>query len=477
MLQQKRLKNLSKLQFFFTLGVLTIFAVSVLNMASRMLIANFKEVGKNNSEFVYRFLEQEMVKDYEYGNVIIENDFVRKYVDMPDEMVITFYANYYLQEVSDEVEDIESMAIISYSQPDEYLSSDGSKHIILQDKTYFESHEYYISPFNTDNSEDTIYYVQMPIRMNDTIKGIVSLEVSYHEFEKRFINENQYHETGAFQIAGMNGNVLLKSCETLPVTYDSDILLNAIREKGGIARIDNQYYYANIRSFHSQDLIFIYSQGKTELFEIRSRILLQIVFAYLGVIIVYTILHFLSDVYYSHRILEDTKIVLEETVEAKTEVLKRQIRLDSLTQIYNHAFLIELLDEVLLSDREVTVMMLDIDYFKQINDNYGHPVGDQVLKEISHLLLDSIRTEDSVGRYGGEEFMIILRDTDLEVGYRVAERIRKDINAKAFSENEIKATMSIGLAQATNETSLELIKKADRKLYESKNNGRNLTTK
>jgi len=73
--------------------------------------------------------------------------------------------------------------------------------------------------------------------------------------------------------------------------------------------------------------------------------------------------------------------------------------------------------------------------------------------------------------------MIILRDTDLQVGYRVAERIRKDINTKTFSEKRIKVTMSIGLARATNETSLELVKKADKKLYESKNNGRNLTTK
>ncbi|MCH4887256.1 GGDEF domain-containing protein [Acidaminobacter sp. JC074] len=476
MLQSKRIRNFARMQFFLTLAVLSVFAVSVYRMNGQMLRKNFIDVGRSQSEFVYNIANNGLQRNIEFGNIVARNNLVQTYAKNPDDSWNANYAFDYLQGVAQDVEDIFSVAIISYEQQDKYLRSDEENHFILEDVRYYDTKAYYRGDHTVNDRERKIYYLQMPIRVEGLVKGVVSLKVSYKEFGDRFINGNRYQKTGEFSVLDEAGLTLLSSGTDSDIEYDVDLLREATKEDG-IASVDDCFFYVEIRELDEEEMIFVYKQEKSEIFRLRTQMIYQIMFAFIGIIVIYAVLSLIFSSYYKYMISADAQVVLEETVEAETKDLRKKVRLDSLTEIYNHAFLIELLDEVLVSDRIVTIMMLDIDFFKKINDEYGHPIGDQVLIEVSELLLDSIRNEDSVGRYGGEEFMIILRDTNLDIAYKVAERIRLDIMNKAFSEKTLNITASIGLAQCYGESSLDLIKQADKKLYEAKESGRNQTKK
>jgi diguanylate cyclase (GGDEF)-like protein len=122
-------------------------------------------------------------------------------------------------------------------------------------------------------------------------------------------------------------------------------------------------------------------------------------------------------------------------------------------------------------------MMIDLDHFKKINDTYGHLVGDQVLKEFAQRCKTSVREVDLVGRYGGEELVILLPETDRKTAMRVAERLRASVAATPIkiSETEIAVTVSIGVAEK-DENTLQLdtlIARADQAMYIAKHKGRN----
>lgn len=155
---------------------------------------------------------------------------------------------------------------------------------------------------------------------------------------------------------------------------------------------------------------------------------------------------------------------------------------DSLTGIYNHGFLYECLcKEYARAERyklPLSFLMLDVDYFKKVNDTYGHAQGDTVLCKISHILKNSIRGCDTLGRYGGEEFSIILPESKLEDSINLAERMKKEVEQYNFGEvnKAIKCTISIGISSypCPDVKSLEdLINMADKALYNAKAEGRN----
>jgi diguanylate cyclase (GGDEF)-like protein len=117
--------------------------------------------------------------------------------------------------------------------------------------------------------------------------------------------------------------------------------------------------------------------------------------------------------------------------------------------------------------------MLDIDFFKLVNDNYGHQIGDRVLIEVSNQIIKNVRNSDLVGRYGGEEFIVILPDIKSEDAYKLAERIRLSIQEYDFGVSGLKVTISIGLAQRNTEDGKAIINRADNLLYQAKMKGRN----
>jgi two-component system cell cycle response regulator len=166
---------------------------------------------------------------------------------------------------------------------------------------------------------------------------------------------------------------------------------------------------------------------------------------------------------------------------ADKEKLERLANFDSLTGLYNRrAILGKLGDLICLANRykeDFSLIMLDIDHFKRINDHYGHLTGDEVLEKIATLIRGNIRDTDIAGRYGGEEFIIILPKTNLASAWVVAERLRTIIEKAEMKDsagNVFTITVSQGLAGwERNEDATSLISRADEALYKAKGKGRN----
>ena len=157
--------------------------------------------------------------------------------------------------------------------------------------------------------------------------------------------------------------------------------------------------------------------------------------------------------------------------------LARAALTDGLTGLFNHKRIFEILDHQvkrsLRYKEPFSIILADIDKFKSVNDTYGHHFGDDVLVSVSKCLQETLRETDFVGRYGGEEFLVIMLNTKLEGAKEVAERIRLNIMALDF-DHDFKLTISGGVVEYNeNLSSLEMVDKADALLYQAKENGRN----
>jgi len=175
----------------------------------------------------------------------------------------------------------------------------------------------------------------------------------------------------------------------------------------------------------------------------------------------------------------------EDLEHEKAELLRTQEKMrqyaerDDLTGLWNHRIIMERLrQEVDRSERDrtpLTVILVDLDHFKNVNDTYGHPAGDLVLKEISSIIQRAVRNYDWVGRYGGEELMIILPGSSF-VGARLrAEQLRMAVQAARIVDGELalQITASFGVASGIPGDYEAIIQAADAALYKAKNSGRN----
>ncbi|MBA2391338.1 MAG: GGDEF domain-containing protein [Ktedonobacteraceae bacterium] len=161
--------------------------------------------------------------------------------------------------------------------------------------------------------------------------------------------------------------------------------------------------------------------------------------------------------------------------------------IDPVTSLPNHRTVMCKIDEELQQSQQLqcgcAILFIDLDHFKSINDTYGHRAGDAVLQEIARRLRISLRLEDFVGRYGGEEFTVVLHDTGMEVAVQVAERLRMEVAALPCTWEaeetqeivEIPVTTSIGISiyHEHGETREALIEAADKAMYRAKHSGRN----
>ncbi len=173
---------------------------------------------------------------------------------------------------------------------------------------------------------------------------------------------------------------------------------------------------------------------------------------------------------------------IHNVVSQSRKRLKAAATTDSLTKISNRGFFDKFLKSEILRDaryeHSLSLMLIDIDHFKKINDEFGHPQGDKILKWIANQLKNLIRQTDVVARYGGEEFAIILLETELKNAQQVAEKIREKIAVSSQFELVKPITISIGVASypLNGYTDREIIQAADMALYYSKQHGRNQVT-
>ena len=176
--------------------------------------------------------------------------------------------------------------------------------------------------------------------------------------------------------------------------------------------------------------------------------------------------------------LQSTTKMLSESVEHVSELARR----DELTGLYNRRHIFDVLNQesnrVRRTFGSFCVCIADIDYFKQVNDTHGHQAGDEVLCKVAQELEDSLRNIDCIGRYGGEEFLIILPQTDLAGALIKSERMRQQVESLSFPtiSDSFQITLSIGITEHVQKESIdETIMRADEALYLAKNNGRNQT--
>lgn len=183
------------------------------------------------------------------------------------------------------------------------------------------------------------------------------------------------------------------------------------------------------------------------------------------------------------RLRAATRIVqLQEDLLLSLRQAQNRAKQDELTRVWNRSAILEALGKELeRSKRERTslgVLMADVDHFKQVNDSHGHVVGDRMLYRIATFIRQSLRVYDSLGRYGGDEFLAVLPNCGEAEALKLAERVRKAVTAEPYWSNgqRIACTVSIGVTSVSQAGSTEVssvIRAADQALYDAKNKGRN----
>ena len=180
------------------------------------------------------------------------------------------------------------------------------------------------------------------------------------------------------------------------------------------------------------------------------------------------------------RVLSD--VATHVSLAVKTTALHTRAVMDGPTRLYNKSYLLDMLKEEIAASRRnglpVSLVMLDIDHFKTVNDTFGHPTGDRVLVDLAGLLKRNLRRDDTAYRYGGEEMAVLLPGAALPAAQGLAERIRQRVESRKFhtaGRESVDVTVSLGAAQLTPSmhTPEDLIAAADRALYAAKNSGRN----
>jgi two-component system, cell cycle response regulator len=175
-------------------------------------------------------------------------------------------------------------------------------------------------------------------------------------------------------------------------------------------------------------------------------------------------------------------LTLQNELLEKEEALNFQAQHDSLTQLWNRGVIMQFMEREIARARRsgvcMGVLLVDIDHFKNVNDTHGHPVGDSVLKEVARRLTSGVRPYDWVGRYGGEEFIVLLANSSAETVAICAERLRETMTARPVQANglDLNITASVGATLFCGEPGVgipELLESADAALYRAKHNGRN----
>lgn len=177
------------------------------------------------------------------------------------------------------------------------------------------------------------------------------------------------------------------------------------------------------------------------------------------------------------NILSEPKIIEEE----KSNVLSEMATIDELTELYLRdvfdVVLAKEISESKRSHRKLSLLMIDIDDFKKVNDTYGHQKGDEVLKTIGKFLNNNIREMDMAARYGGEEIVILMPNTTVNQAFKIADKMRENISKLTFDDFSVKVSIGVSQTDDNVNSAMKLIETADKALYKAKNSGKNRVVK
>jgi len=246
-----------------------------------------------------------------------------------------------------------------------------------------------------------------------------------------------------------------------------------------IKKKERELYRQIVGVFALLALVFIarivYGTGSIDRFSLTSTDLTDSILL-LATYMLFVLLVFSLVVLINSRLLRDIGEYLKEREKLVLE-FKRMASTDSLTGIYNRMKLEPLMTAEVLRSRRygrlLSVLLIDIDHFKLVNDNYGHNIGDSVLRDVAAVLKDNIREADSLGRWGGEEFLIVAPETSTEGARKIGEKLREAVAGHRFIR-DIKVTISVGVATLmADEWEDDMVRRADEAMYQAKNSGRN----
>ena len=284
--------------------------------------------------------------------------------------------------------------------------------------------------------------LSLPVYFNDTFKGVFSIDIGLDTI-LNIINKNiNYGELN-----------LIKSDNTILSLKDTSNLKQKLSYEN-----KKDTFFIELITFDKK-LKFVYTIDKYE----KNLIILKESFPY----ILISLFIFITVNIIFYLLFLTKKIKLLSNIDPLTKLLNRRAMEEKINT---------LIDISKRYEQEISFLMLDLDNFKRINDTYGHRLGDITLIEVSKILEKNCRKADLISRYGGEEFLICLSNTELHSAYKLAERIRIDVSKLKIPRVDKQITVSIGCAEHIFEEDIEkTIDRADKLLYEAKVNGKNQT--
>lgn len=359
----------------------------------------------------------------------------------------------------------------------------------------FNGKSYYVSEiYHSITRGNPIFVISAPIVHDGVIIGVSIISPKMNYITELFVDSISIGDSGyMFVIDDSNETIAHR---------DRDFILNSTHETKEIIQyitnqIDNgnnffeahlyksnKYYLGRKLNLPSEnlenDIYIVITQDKTDVFK---RVYLYAMFSIL-VVLFMTILLYKSLVLINknhfqqereRRLISD-KHNLEIKVLERTATLEDMSKRDGMTGLLNHKYINEYLkNQILLNNgsKFLCVAILDIDNFKNVNDTFGHQTGDLVIITLANIIQSNVRENDIVGRYGGEEFLVILNDIDFSKSTKTMNRIREEIENYQFLDIDYPITVSIGLTEYKDDDPESIIKRADTLMYQAKDSGKN----
>lgn len=372
------------------------------------------------------------------------------------------------------------------------------------------TNKFYFSGIYLDMvTKESIATFSVPLYKNDSFYGVLSLDMDLESFSK-LLELDSFFLENSVNILDNNGYIVLSSSKQgLGIKYHN---FENLKGKYGDFSIGNDLYiYEFISPLNSYIVAKINKKIIFKEFDTEKKYITVIVLVslFLSVIIASMFFEFLeiflrkikfylekiAQGNYKNEFIELEKIVgknkdfneikksleiMQEKIENRELSLEKLANFDTLTKIYNRRYLFKILEEEYekstIENISFVIAILDLDDFKLINDTFGHQVGDEVLKKVSIVMQDNIRSVDFLGRYGGEEFLIIFPNSNINTAIEILENVRKSILRISWKEKNLKVSTSIGVASYTPNSNIKnILKLADDNLYKAKRKGKNRT--
>ena len=280
--------------------------------------------------------------------------------------------------------------------------------------------------------------------------------------------------------------------EKIAVLDDSRLELTLISNIFKLNKINNVSYYTDPEeflnnaeqfSFYFVDMVLPGYSGEEIIVQLRQKNKNCVIIVVSGIsnfkIISHAIMHGADD--YITKPFDNAVFMARLKANARSFFLYKEIEkmavTDSLTGLFNHKYICDLVYNMarMKSSKKVpfSIVLFDIDHFKSVNDTYGHQTGDYVLSAVAGLLKSEFKEDCICGRYGGEEFLAVIKNCTLGKAFNAAQKFREKVASIKFKDHDFSITISGGVAQFSGESGSELIKKSDNYLYKAKEQGRN----